>query len=415
MNLRRKLQPSCLSDGEIKVVIDGEVNEMQRIQDHISVCEHCRERMDELAAQALFTHQKMDLLRSSEQDVDVDSARLKLRRRLAATSMQRESEQVQGESFMSSMWRHRALRGTVAMLAIMVLTAAFVFTPMRSLANDFFNRMEVEKFEAITVQPEEFTEFGLDLALRAFTADHERLMLVSETLYEIDTSYDKTALENNAVVLDSVDAARDAFGEFKLPSSLPSGFESAPQLMMSNQGSATVTLDTASVHVIIDELRLPIESIPPASEMPSMVFQSDIPAALVAYYDAGVDGHLAVIQMESPVITTPEGLDMNALRDEVLSMPGLPEDFVAQLRNIDNWQNTLVLPVPEGAETRDVTIDGNGGLLIEAGTFDGAEFGFAFELDGDLSVVMWNDEGSLYIVAGTLDGDQLLDVATSLR
>lgn len=415
MNLRRTRQPSCLSDGEIKLVVDGEASEMQGVHEHISGCERCRERMDELAAQARFTHQQMDLLRPSEHDVDIDSARLKLRRHLAATSMQRESEHFQGESFMSSMWRHRALRGAVAMLAIMVLTTAFVFTPMRSLANDFFNRMEVEKFEAITVQPEEFTEFGLDLALRAFTADHERLMLASETLYEIETTFDETALESNAVMLDSVDAARDAFGEFKLPSSLPAGFESAPQLMMSNQGSATVTLDTASVHVIIDELRLPIESIPPASEMPSMVFQADIPAALVAHYNAGADGHLTVIQMESPVITTPEGLDMDALRDEVLSMPGLPEDFVTQLRNIDDWQNTLVLPVPEGAETRDVTIDGHGGLLIEAGTFDGAEFGFDIEIDGDMSVVMWNDDGSLYIVAGTLDGDQLLDVATSLR
>jgi hypothetical protein len=119
--------------------------------------------------------------------------------------------------------------------------------------------------------------------------------------------------------------------------------------------------------------------------------------------------------MESPTLTTPDSLDMNALREDILMLPGLPTDLVAQLRSIENWESTLVIPVPEGAVTSDVSIDGEPGLLLEAGEFDGSDWGIEFELEGDASVVMWHDDGNLYVVAGSVSGSDLLDVANSLN
>jgi hypothetical protein len=92
---------------------------------------------------------------------------------------------------------------------------------------------------------------------------------------------------------------------------------------------------------------------------------------------------------------------MDALREDLLALPGLPPDFVAQLRSIEDWQTTLVIPVPEGHSSDDVTINGQPGLLI---TSD----------DGEGAVALWESDGILFIVGGTESGDTISDVANSL-
>ncbi|MFW6075919.1 MAG: DUF4367 domain-containing protein, partial [Chloroflexota bacterium] len=66
-----------------------------------------------------------------------------------------------------------------------------------------------------------------------------------------------------------------------------------------------------------------------------------------------------------------------------------------------DWESTLIVPVPEEASSSDVTVDGQPGLLITKDDDSGA-------------VVLWEDDGQLYVVAGTESGDTLLDVASSL-
>jgi hypothetical protein len=380
---------------------------------HLKACVSCQQRLDEISRDAGLVARQMDLLRLDDEPADVSVARRKLRNRMVESGNRHDS--VQGESFVSSMWKYRAARGALAMMALVLLTTAFVATPMRSLADDLLNRFRVEKFEAITIQMDQFGEFQADMMLRAFTSDHQQILSAMEGLVEVESTFDQDNPENELRKLDDENAVADAYGSFRIAQNLPSGFTSEPQFMMSNGGSVTAIVDTAALNVIVEELRLPIYSIPDAADMPKMTFEADIPDTLVTYYDSVAGGHLAVVQMESPTLYTPDGLDMDALREEILMLPGLPTDFVSQLRSIDDWQRTLVIPVPEGAETRDVTIGGQAGLLIESGEFDGSDWGFDFDVDSDVSVVMWNDNGVLYIVAGTVGGSEVLNVAGSLR
>jgi hypothetical protein len=411
--LRRGTQESCLSDGTLRSAVDNGVDRIPGAASHLGACASCRQRLEDLTRDAALVARQMRLLEVEDAQADISVARRKLRNRMVETGNRNSS--VQGESLVSTMWKYRAARGALAMLALVLLTTAFVATPMRSLADDLLNRFRVEKFEAITIQMDQFGEFQADMMLRAFTSDHEQVLAAMEGLVEVESTFDQDNPENELVRLDDENAVIDAFGSFKIASNLPSGFNGEPQFMMSNGGSVTAIVDTASLNLIIQELRLPIYSIPEASEMPTMTFEADVPETLVTYYNSADGGHLAVVQMESPVLNTPAGLDMDALREEILMLPGLPTDFVAQLRSIEDWQQTLIIPVPEGAESRDVTIDGQAGLLIEAGEFDGNDWGFGFELESDASVVMWNDDGILYIVAGTVSDSDILDVAGSLR
>jgi hypothetical protein len=69
------------------------------------------------------------------------------------------------------------------------------------------------------------------------------------------------------------------------------------------------------------------------------------------------------------------------------------------LRGIDDWENTLIIPIPEGAESDDVTINGEPGLLIEHALF---------------AAVLWEDGGTLHAVIGQVDGDTVEDIADSM-
>lgn len=413
MNLGRGLNRDCLSDGELRSAIDNGVDGPPRLSLHLRSCSRCRERMEGIAGTQAFVARRLAMLTTDDESpVDLDRAQYQLRRRIVQSSQTGSS--IQGDSFVSTMWRFRAARGAVAMLALLLLTTAFVVTPMRSLADGLFNRFQVEEFEAITVNMEQFTEFGLGLALQAMSADHERLFAAVDGLAEVETTFDKEDMHGNATELESLSDVRAAFGDFRAPDGLPEGFDDAPLIMVTKAGSVTLTVDTASANTIVEELGLPIDSLPDAGAAPEMVFEIDLPQALIMHYAAGADGHVAVVQMESPTLITPESVDMNALRDDLLSLPGLPADLVDQLRSIENWENTLVVPVPEGADTRDVSVDGEPGLLLDAGEFDGSDWGIEFEPEGDASVVMWHDDGNFYIVAGSLSGDELLEVADSL-
>src|SRR5262249_26108582 len=102
-----------------------------------------------------------------------------------------------------------------------------------------------------------------------------------------------------------------------------------------------------------------------------------------------------------PALQFPDELDLNAFRTALLALPGLPQDTVNQLKNVQDWERTLIIPVPEGTTTKNVSIDGNKGLVI-------------IDAQGRGSVVLWQSNGQLFAVGGTLSEADLLSIANGL-
>lgn len=304
---------------------------------------------------------------------------------------------------MTTLWRSRGGRlatAAVAMLAVVLVLGA---SPMRSVASDFINRFQVEKFEAVTVNLNEFEDFQSQLLVRAAGSDLDAMQEAMMNLVELD-GIDMEKPFANAKPLDSVQEAEDAYGApVGVPATLPDGYSDQPEVMMSEATSVSVNLDTASLQTIIDELDLDITALPDAETTPTLTFTVDVPeAVLLKYSGDSPDSALVVAQLKSPTLTTPESLDMNLLRDQVLDLPGLPDSFVDQLRGIDDWQETLIVPVPEGYSSEDVTVQDEPGLLVTAD-------------DGTMAVVLWEQDGLLHIVGGHATGDAVMDVANSLE
>lgn len=97
------------------------------------------------------------------------------------------------------------------------------------------------------------------------------------------------------------------------------------------------------------------------------------------------------------------GPPFEALRDYLLSLPGLPDDVAAQLRTFTADGSTLPLPLPaDEVSTSSAEIDGVPATVVTT-------------RDGTLAAVVWVDDGTLTAVAGSLDTDEVLTVARGLR
>ena len=99
-----------------------------------------------------------------------------------------------------------------------------------------------------------------------------------------------------------------------------------------------------------------------------------------------------------PALKLPDELDVNAFR---AALPGLPADTVAQLKAVKDWERTLIIPVPEDATTKNVSIKGNAGILI-------------VDAQGRGSLVIWQQGGMMFAVGGTLSEVDLMAVANGL-
>jgi hypothetical protein len=105
----------------------------------------------------------------------------------------------------------------------------------------------------------------------------------------------------------------------------------------------------------------------------------------------------------APRAYSSSGVAFEAMRDYLLSLPGLPEDVAASLRTFNADRSTLPLPVPrDGFTTSSAEVDGERATTLEAD-------------DRSMAAVVWIDEGVLTVVAGALDADDVVAVARGLR
>ncbi len=111
---------------------------------------------------------------------------------------------------------------------------------------------------------------------------------------------------------------------------------------------------------------------------------------------------LVVGRATAPSARSSSGLSFEALRDYLLSLPGLPEDVAAPLRTFDADASTLPLPLPEDhVTTSSAQVDGEPATVLAT-------------RDRSVAAVVWVDDRVATVVAGSLDTDEVLAVAVGL-
>jgi hypothetical protein len=196
------------------------------------------------------------------------------------------------------------------------------------------------------------------------------------------------------------------------PATLPAGLNGAPTVKVSPASQVRFTFDKARAQAYFQSTGHPEVSLP--DKFNGAALSVSIPSAAIMSYGSGGTSKQELIVAEAGelVVDVQGNVSLPEMRDFLLGLPGLPPDVVSQLRQIQNWNDTLPIPVPvDHVNWQSTTINGRQGLLLN----DNSGVGSAAVWHADEQCRQPDAKRPcLYGVAGTLKAADLQRVADSL-
>jgi hypothetical protein len=182
------------------------------------------------------------------------------------------------------------------------------------------------------------------------------------------------------------------------PAALPAGLGQAPRIRVLPAAETRFTFERDKARAYFQALGHPDVSLPDRFDGASLVVS--VPPVVVLQYDGP---GLVVGQARVVTVGVEGNVTLDELRDFLLGLPGLPPETVRQLRAIQDWRNTLPIPVPvDQVAWRATTIAGGPGLVLA-------------DTSGLGSGALWQRDGRVYGVAGPFPSAEIQRVADSLR
>ena len=276
-----------------------------------------------------------------------------------------------------------------AFVLVTVLAVSLSFPQVRAVATSFLGLFRVEQIEAVEV----------GISLDDLPSEMEQHFVALDNLLA-----DQLIVENvsEPIEVDSLAAASQIAG-FSVRT--PSEFTGKDQrIMVQHETSVRLVIDRDRWQTIIDSMGYDF-NIPPSADGAEVKF--NIPNAVVTGYgectlnaaneieiEKGPSDTLSdctiLLQSEALEIEAPPGLDINQAGQVMLQIMGMsPEEAAAFSKRVD-WATTLVVPVPQGADYRSVTVDGVDGVLLED-TYPGGNARFT---------MFWVKDGMFYALSG---------------
>lgn len=383
---------ACLTEGELRAYADGEVLETDpgTLAAHLATCPGCRSRLEQIRVGAEATSTLIARLGSAHEAPDPAVAYQRLRQRTG----QAQETRLEGVTLMDrirGMPRRTAAAGALV-IAIMVLM--ITVAPIGTLAQDVINRFRVQQFAAITIPMDTIQQFS-GMAQAMDPAAKAQVKSELEALGQFSTTLGRESV-HEASSTDEANAHLN--GTLAVPSDLPSEFAGVqPKIFLGDAGTAQYTLDVAKFQEMAGRMNMSIAGLPDPAQTPTVTFTVNVSNSAAFVYEAN-GKRLIVGQTQSPTLDIPSSVDVDAVRESIL--PILPPDMAGQVRQIHDWKNTLIVPVPSDATTSQKSVNGVPALLIESK--NGA-------------AVLWQKDGTLYAVAGQAGASDVLSVADSMQ
>src|SRR5207253_394817 len=186
------------------------------------------------------------------------------------------------------------------------------------------------------------------------------------------------------------------------PATLPAGVDKTPLVRVVPGSQMRFTFDKNKARTYFQSSGHPEVSLPDKFDGATLVVS--IPSAAVLEYGNKTSKNALIVGEAGEVLIDVEGgkVSLPEMRDFLLSLPGLPPAVVSQLKQVQNWNETLPIPVPvDQVHWQAATFGGNQGLLLN-------------DNSGVASAALWHAGGHLYGVAGSLKATDVKRVADSL-
>ncbi len=348
--------------GELRRAID-EPGHAPEVLAHASECDQCGTELERLRADAGFCAAALE----GAVAPDAESAYRRV-----------HSRAIQPAAFANF------ARPAAALAAAAAIVLALVLTPLGGYARSFLTVFEPKQFEAVQVS-------RADLR-------HLRILPQAE---EVGTQRIVTKMTHTRYV-SFASAQKHAGFAVRRPGVLPAGFGTVHDYMTMTPSEMTFTFNAAKARAFEKRSHKTLPPMPPGLDGTTVRVRTGYALESSFQSRASKEQSLVIVQAQAPRVTS-TGASLDTLERYLLSMPNVSPELARRIRALGDIQNTVPVPVIIDKQTaRQVQVDGAQGLAIGDNTGLGAG-------------VMWQKNGIVYVVAGPLKMDQVLEVANGLR
>jgi len=389
---------SCISQGKLRAYLDGELcaDEIERIARHLQACTRCQHRLAEVQGAAQVSARRLNQLAPTRlPDVRRALANVRARAYSRVPSRAREDNNTAWyrriwDMSKSKTWR-TALAGTVATGLV-----AFVcsFAPARALAQQFLSIFRVDKFVAVSVEPDQAQIQALGNLLEDKLAGMEPEFVADEPEVAVGSIEEASAL---------------AGFEVRMPSYLPGDGEVGYSVKGRTEATATVDRDT--VAMVLETAGMDAGALPADWEGGEI---RAIAPSMVSITQTQDSGFTMVLQVPGARVEYPGGLEPSLLGEAGLRLLGLSESQAHAIAQRVDWTSTVLLPVPTSvASFQETRIADEEAVILtsaegqELTTAEGIQYGV-------IRAIVWEKDDVLYCVMGSHSAEYLAQVAESM-
>jgi anti-sigma factor RsiW len=346
-----------------------------RLREHVEACPQCRSRRDEFAENAAFA-QRLFAERPPLAGV-APSFEAAMRSRPTRRS------------------RPAWLSGAIGLAAAACVAMALAFTPLGGLSGQLLTIFEPQQFAPIEITASDSEQLRLVPGLEHFG-----------TFGGASKAPAERRITSLAGVAHTLGFEPRAF-DYVAPGAKP-----AQSTFVQMPFTITFTFDAAKARAY--EARFARTLPPMPSALDGTTFAATYGPSLVRTYGTSPkhardvrgggfgEGMVVFVETKAPRVTS-TGATLETAAAYLLSMPNVPPSIAAQLRAIGDPTHTLPIPLLVDKTTASpVDVDGVSGLAL------GDETGLG-------SAVVWQKNGVVYAVAGSLKESEALALANRVK
>lgn len=378
----------CYDEGTLQAYLDRELPGRKRweIEAHIATCRACAEQVARLEEVNMLAGSGLSaMLREIDnRGISAEAAWTRLARdeRFGAPA---------DTKGVFAMLNNRVKFVLAPLAAALAIAVALSFSPVRTAMADFLNVFRVDKVNTITITEKDMNQLR-KASYNGGNVNIKNFGKIETTGFD-SRGFQETTLDGTKKVADF---------ELKLPESIEGA--GSPHFAAMKGTSTSLTLDVEKANGMIKSFG-GTKLLP--AELDGKKFTMTTSAAIMAEYPRKNDNSITIVQGRSPEIAFPEGVDPNAVRDVLLSLPILPDGIRQQLEKINDWQHTLPIPSVEGyTKTEQVNVNGVDGVFM---TNDKLQKG-KVNID-NAGILIWQKDGVVYAIRG---GDMSLAQAQAI-
>ncbi len=370
-------------EGHLLAYLEGGLdhNEQQAVQAHLAACPACHAQLEQMQHTRQRVAAALNALAPAA--AEQPDAREVLSSIKESFTLRRNVP-----TMLEKLKLNRPLQRALGAVGTLILLAALLaLPPVRALASDFLHLFRVERFVVVNV-------------------DQQRVEQIARALDENMFFGEQQMLEEMAAPI-PVASLEEAAALAGFTPRTPQGYGEATEILVTSGGRVRYTPDVEALRAVFGTLGLDPALLP--ESMDNQPFDITIPAGIVLRYNDGDPDQMrsfVVIQMPSPSVEVPEGVDVEALGEAMLQLLGMSPAEAHRLSGNIDWATTLVLPIPSDVvRAQEISVDGTTGLLFESD----------YSEDGNGNAVLWQKGGIVTLISGTTSSARLLNVAATLR